>query len=223
MSFILEALKKSEKSRQQASAPNLNTQHHSPPQPPHKKSMLAGLALTLLIINAVILIWLFGPWTQLNTPDDNNVTITELPQSQPTTLTAAATEPAPTSATSVKSVVITKPASNQAIETAVPTTNAVALTTEMPTPPLRVETFTPEARPILNIDELPPQLQQQAQQLHMSVHSYTGDNSSIIRLNNKIMSQGSTLDERYYLEQITADGAILNYQGYKFKILRSGY
>ncbi|MDY0189496.1 MAG: general secretion pathway protein GspB [Desulfuromonas sp.] len=237
MSFILEALKKSEKARQQTGAPDINTQHHNQPQPTKKKPLLTGLLLTLLGINAVILIWLFGPWAQQDAPVDTEVAIVEtqrveptnLPPVQPTKLAEAVAIPASTttaanttSSASVVSDVTTESPQNQTTQPIQATTaNTAKAQTPITQPEIgRVTATLPK---ILDIDELPPQLQQQAHKLHMSVHSYTGDSNSLIRLNNKIMYEGSSLDNNYYLEQITADGAILSYQGYTFKILRTGY
>jgi hypothetical protein len=95
-----------------------------------------------------------------------------------------------------------------------------------PIPAPTVNTVTPTAEPeqplAVTIRELPAHIQQQLPSFTMSVHGYTGDNNSLIRLNNKIMRQGSTLDGRYRLEEITPDGAIFSYQGYWFKISRTG-
>jgi len=68
MSFILEALKKSEKNRKKNSAPSLATQHQSAPQTPtNRPSWIGILVLTVLLLNGGVILWLFGPWQQ-NTP-----------------------------------------------------------------------------------------------------------------------------------------------------------
>ncbi|OQY22640.1 MAG: hypothetical protein B6I37_06785 [Desulfobacteraceae bacterium 4572_35.2] len=197
MSFILEALKKSEKNRQKSSAPNLETQHHSSPKAPSKRPLWIGLfVLFVLLFNGVALIWLFGPWQQAKVQ----------PQQQPLSASSHMnTEHAESTAVPV----IPQPVTT--IETQ-PTTTVSAIA-----PPV-----TPEQPTAVTISELPAHIQQQLPEFTMSVHGYAGDNNSLIRLNNKIMRQGGILDGRYRLEEITPDGAIFSYQGYWFKISRTG-
>lgn len=207
MSFILEALKKSEKTRQQTNVPNLSTRHNSAVKPTHKRSLWPGLLLALLIINAVILLWLFGPWTPLSGNKQATKITTAIPETN--TIRTEMVNTAP-----VAQQTNTPPI------TQIPTTpQPTATVPEHITVPTN-KPLTQQQSPTLSVNELPTHIQQQLPQLHMSVHAYTGDSNSLIRLNNNIMHQGNTLDGRYLLEQITADGAILSYQGYQFEILR---
>lgn len=224
MSFILEALKKSEKSRQQTSVPDINTQHHNQPQPASKKPLLAGFALALLIVNATILIWLFGPWTQPKPEVESNATIIEqpLPQTLPTTKIETGLTRTPSFA-HAKTEELSRAENNNAIEVTLPIMAATVATAEIKAqPPATMKPIVIDQPRILSIDDLPPHLQQQVQHLHMSVHSYTGDNGSLIRLNNKILHQGSVFEDNYRIEQITRDGAIVNFHGYTFELLRAG-
>ena len=58
MSFILDALKKSEKKRETAEVPNLHTVHGEGPPPPKKRRPLwPYLLIAVLLLNAGVLIW----------------------------------------------------------------------------------------------------------------------------------------------------------------------
>ena len=71
MSYILEALKKSEKERKKVSAPDLKTVHDTMPYVKKKHSIWSYLIAGVLLLNAVVFIIWFGPWavkkTDLNT------------------------------------------------------------------------------------------------------------------------------------------------------------
>lgn len=58
MSFILDALKKSEKKRETAEVPNLHTVHGEGPPPPKKRRPLwPYLLIAVLLLNAGVLLW----------------------------------------------------------------------------------------------------------------------------------------------------------------------
>lgn len=221
MSFILEALKKSEKNRQQTCVPSLNTQHNSSQKPARKRSLWSlwpGLLLTLLILNALTLLWLFGPWAQLNNPDNKTPKTTATPATEiPDTVTNIVPAIAQINQPQVISQqkVVTYHQPSLAKQTLTKAQNKMAVPTE--------KLFPHHETSIVSINELPAHIRQQLPPLHMSVHAYTGDSGSLIRLNNKIMHQGNTLDGCYLIEQITANSAILRYQGYRFEILRKGH
>jgi general secretion pathway protein B len=62
VSFILDALKKSDHKRQRGTVPDLLTVHDPMPQQPKKRSLLSYLFLVALLLNAIILaVWLH-PW-----------------------------------------------------------------------------------------------------------------------------------------------------------------
>lgn len=290
MSFILEALKKSEKNRQENSVPTLETLHEKAEQQPRKRALWPLLLMMVLIVNAGVLLWLFGPWQS----DEQTVVV-----EQPT----AAITPAPT----VASIAAPQATAVRAADVAVATTQAVAPqaakpkaitvtaaveapvvvqqnvaapitpvspvapiapaapvvttppvvsvapqpapvapitiepvkpqplpTVDAPTPPAPVAvaaqpvaapepiTLKPVEPSAMAIGDLPINIQNQLPRLHMSVHAYNGNANSLIRLNNKIMREGSLLDSRYRLEEITTDGAIFSYQGYRFLVPRRG-
>lgn len=57
MSFILDALKKSEKKRETAEVPNLHTVHGEGPSPKKRRPLWPYLLIAVLLLNAGVLIW----------------------------------------------------------------------------------------------------------------------------------------------------------------------
>jgi general secretion pathway protein B len=268
MSFILEALKKSEKNRQETTTPTLETQHDQSSPAPRKRPLWPMLLLVVLLLNAAVLLWLFGPWHDTDAVTEVAPAATRVEPTPPQTATVApvapTTPPAPAPMTPpTPEPVVAAPAvmpepqvvatlppavapadaavaqtivNTQAVATvqqptpaAVPATETVAAPEQTAAPQVVSNTATPPpapqppARNVLALTELPGSIQQQLPRLHLSVHAYTGDqNTSLIRLNDRIMRAGSYLEDRYRLEEITSDGAIFSYQGYYFLVPRRG-
>ena len=64
MSFILEALKKSDKKRLDGEIPKLETVHKVTLSGTAERSKWLWLLLFVLCVNTAVLLWLFGPWSQ---------------------------------------------------------------------------------------------------------------------------------------------------------------
>jgi len=62
MSYILDALKKSEKERKQGTVPDLMTVQDIMVQEPKRRSLLSYLLLVALLLNAALLAWWLVPW-----------------------------------------------------------------------------------------------------------------------------------------------------------------
>ncbi len=61
MSFILDSLEKADQERQRGKVPDLQTRHSDPP-PPRRRRLWPYLLLVVLLVNAGLLAWQFGPW-----------------------------------------------------------------------------------------------------------------------------------------------------------------
>nr|WP_320115252.1 general secretion pathway protein GspB [uncultured Desulfuromonas sp.] len=263
MSFILEALKKSEKNRQENATPTLDSQHDSASSTTPKRPVWPLVLVVVLILNAGILLWLFGPWnsdeapevatapktdTAVETPVQTAVVEPKAPVTPPVpqpavqqpTQAAPATVVMPEPQVAITAPAVTTPLAEEHVVQSVVTTKPVAdvaqpAAAQEPAPqpqqvqavvePIAQPVATPQApaRKVLALTELPGSMQQQLPRLHMSVHAFTGDqNTSLIRLNDRIMRAGSMLENRYRLEEITTDGAVFSYQGYYFLVPRRG-
>lgn len=214
MSFILEALKKSDKKRQDGEIPKLETVHKSTLSGVAKRPKWLWLLLFVLFINAAVLLWLLGPWAPPESLPPIMLATPAAPLETPAVpVTRQQVErlvlvPAPEPAQPETAVAPLKPAEQAASASAV----------EMPAPtsgePLPEKLYLPA--------ELPAAVRQNLPVLHMSLHAFNPESAaaSLVRINDQIMRVGSRLANRYLLEEITADGAILRYEGYRILVAR---
>jgi general secretion pathway protein B len=72
---------------------------------------------------------------------------------------------------------------------------------------------------IYAINELPESVRQGLPSLTISTHIYSPDKSErLAAINGQIGREGQEVMTGIMLESITPDGAILRYQGYKFRV-----
>lgn len=77
---------------------------------------------------------------------------------------------------------------------------------------------------IYSFDQLPVSIQKQIPTLHMSLHAYNRNDAtaSMVQLNNRMMHEKEMVTPDISVEQITAEGVVLHYDGYRFLLLRRG-
>ncbi len=237
MSFILDALKKSDRKQQRPGVPDLQTVHAPAPPTGRKRPLWPWLLVAALLLNAGLLAW----WLA-SAPD-------------PSTSKAATLEPVPSSIQEVAPVApspsVTKP---EPAPVAAPAPPAVAQ--KPPVPPLeRPAAATPEplparrqavdppafvqpaapsedaqpaaaAAPVVaeprtyELDTLPAQVRSEIPEMSLSVHFYTTRaGARMARINDRIMREGDALVEGLVLEEITPEGVIFGYRGYRFRML----
>ena len=206
MSLILEALKKTENKHRRKNNQNPRT-IHEPVQRKNGKSRawILGILL-LLLVNAALLLWFFGPWQQ--------------PSSSPTTeLVSSDTAPVETNTIESESVIPqVAPSSrrNNIAPTAVVTQKQQPVAKALPVPRNENQVY--------SFGQLPVSIQKRIPALQMSLHAYNRDdaNSSMVQLNDQIMREGDMVTDNISLEQIAADGVVLRYDGYRFLLPRRG-
>jgi general secretion pathway protein B len=70
-----------------------------------------------------------------------------------------------------------------------------------------------------HLKELPASVQQTLPDFAVSTHLYSSDESSrMVRINGQLLREGQYLTTGLKLEEITEDGAIFSYHGYRFRI-----
>jgi general secretion pathway protein B len=68
------------------------------------------------------------------------------------------------------------------------------------------------------IDELPPDLLAELPKISITAHSYSKKaKTSFIFANDRMLRENETLSPELQLENITPDGMIFNYKGYRFR------
>ncbi len=210
MSFILEALKKSENKRRRKSGKISRTIHVSIPRNNTKsRSWILGV-LFLLLVNAALLIWFFAPWNQsplLQTEEQVSVETGQV-NSNFIESTVSQVSPSATQDNAVQPL--------EAIHKQHPPDKKQLIVNPLPVP--RNE------KQIYSFRQLPPSVQRQIPVLKLSLHGYNRNiaSASMVQLNDRIMHEGDVVAGNIRLEHITADGAVLRYDGYLFLLPRRG-
>ena len=215
MSYILDALKKSEQERGRGSAPNVQTLHSSSLNyRPNKTPLWPYLLLAAVVLNLAALFYFM-----LEKPDSAGVAqlpqpeqaltamagITASIQPDPRSSPAPEAEPLPEADTTVYKP-ISLPAGSGS------SSQAVAMTSPS-------EHGSPAQFPgsIPERDELPASLQQHIPMMEFSAHVYSSNplQRSIV-INGRFLEEGDYLASDLFLSEITPKGAIFDFQGHLF-------
>ena len=233
MSYILDAIRKSDMQRQRSAAPTLLTAHAEAdaPKPPLTAIYVTGAAA--LLAAGVAIGW-WRPWAA--------------PAIEPTAATPLAATLAPPAVVVVpiappprieREVVIAKPPAPAPLPMAVapvpalasPAPQAVALpattapavaVASPPTPaPGAVDKATVDASgeaKTLNFGDLPPSIQMELPRMSVSVHAYSSQpKNRLVTIDDRMLHEGDTVVAGLRLEQITPDGLIFSYKGFRFR------
>ena len=222
MSYILDALRKSEQQRQHAAAPTLLSAQAMQEAPKPKDSAYrAGVAAALVC--AGILIGWWRPWQA--EPPPTPQPLTQQPfAAQPQAAAAEAPDALPAS-----------PGAGPKLDTAPPLPAASRVQTQpaMPlqpgaqhavvepgSPPVTAASPAP-ARPeneVLTQGELPEAVRQALPGITIAFHQYSNSpEERRVMINNIVLRQGEMIAPDLKLELITAEGVVLGFQGYRFK------
>jgi general secretion pathway protein B len=223
MSFILDALKKSEIERQRQSMPGLMD---APPSLRRSRLPLwAVLIGCLLAINTVVLIVVLlrngapsvaatparhdSAPAQLKAPtvDDHFSPLSQAPVYAP----EIPVPPAETSASNESAAAATRAIAQRAAPHAV----------RRPDPVLVEEEASDNDEVLPSINEINLTGAQALPEMHLDVHVYaTKPSDRFVFINMRKYKEGNTLQEGPVLERIRRDGVVLNYQGLRFILPR---
>lgn len=230
MSYILDAIRKSDLQRSRGAAPTLMTSH-STPQAAKRPATWFYAALAALLLAAGIAIGWLRPWqTQPAAPAPAATPPVTVPALPPLSIapdpprkfereSAIAKAPLPAAPPAVAVTATPAPHSAAAASTApVPTIAVVS----PPAPALSaVDKATVDATgeaKTLNFNELPMAIQQEIPHLAVSVHAYSSEpKKRLVTIDDRMLHEGDTAGPGLKLEQITADGMIFSYKGYRFR------
>lgn len=204
MSFILDALRKSDTQRQEQAGPGLATT----PQQTRKKarSIWIPLLVGVLVLNALVM-----GWVLLNDPETNE----EIPS-------AASANPG--DGTGTRSL---RKEALPATPAPTPPAPAAAVTETTRTTPVA------EPEPVVNVAAAedaaaPPSFQQlliagilSMPNLHLDIHVYAGEpDKRFVFINGDKYREGERLSHGPIVETITRTGVILTHQGNRFTLER---
>lgn len=202
MSYILDALKKSDQQRQRGATPTLPSAQATMAAPRQSSSVFYGVLAAVLLCAGIAIGWL-RPW-QAEQPAQ-----AAEPFAKP-----AMQKPDQTSIT--PSPELTEMAGKPEQKLAAPNLAPVAPTFS-PNEPASPATAEQELKTI-SLSDLPLAIQQELPAMTIQLHSYSNKSeNSIVSINSRMLKEGETLATGLRLEQITPDGVIFSYKGYRFQ------
>lgn len=194
MSYILDALNKSERERERHQPPGLNSVHHKHDASPGRRSPLWHWLAGLFLL-AVINILLVGYWTSNETPapvanqaeTDTRRIEKQSFGTEDTVSPTAPTERSPSSGTMSEGDLITPSDAS-------------------PIQPVR-------------ISALPASVQEKIPDLSFTSHIYSDEPSLRgVTINHRYVREGDSLGSDLTLIEITEDGVVLRYRHYTFEM-----
>ena len=231
MSYILDALKKSDQQRQRGTAPTLLTPQLTVPGPRQARLMLNGAAVAVLLCTGIAVGWL-RPWqpdraasvretagARLTTPPARLVAQVAAPRLPE--VAGARDRPALASAGAALSSDAPRLAGD-APRPALPRPAAAAPLDEAPAVPERsnaaVAADAGQGKKVLALGELPASIQQELPAISISFHVYSRNpKERRVMINGAMVAQGEAVAPGLSLDEITPDGVILAYNGYHFR------
>jgi len=247
MSYILDALKKSERERKRGTVPDVLTMQEGLQPSVKKRSLWPVFVITALFLNAVLLLWWFAPWKA----DSQRTAAVKPPvHTQPQNSVKAEAPPA-----RAKEELPIPTAQDEGIHAVSPKSPAVTGTevTKLPKPSSglapdrqsdpgargkdsgkakkdeRREESLPAEQPIAalppaenriyRVKELPEPLRKTLPDFSISAFLYSATPSSrMVRINGQMLHEGEELSPGLQLEEITPDGVIMSCRTYRFTI-----
>jgi general secretion pathway protein B len=237
MSYILDALRKSDQQRQRGAAPTLLAGQATAVAPKQPAFLAYGLLAAVLLGVGVAIGWL-RPWqTEQAAPGRAEFVAAKPLESTPRHAAPApsAMPPQPKQESQVRNTtppvqaapvpVPTKPQPPARTKPEPRSTPPEADTTTprkaaapVPKQPVGTAAYAARVPSVISMAELPLSLQQELPPMTISVHAYSGNPPDrLVGINNRMLREGEDVAPGLKLEQITPDGMIFGYKGYSFR------
>jgi general secretion pathway protein B len=235
MSYILEALKKSDQQRQRGVTPTLPTAPVAVAAPKQPVFLYYSL-LTVVLLGAGILIGWLRPWqpeqpapaTEPNaakSPISISHQATPAPRPEPPEMASKTAQewPAPNSTPAVQptprvaAMKPARPAPGRTETPGAPPRTVAAAAASMPEKPSGPTDIAQEPR-VMPMAELPLTIRQEIPAMTIPLHAYSSTpRDRLVSINDRMLREGESLTPGLRLEQITPDGLIFSYKGYRFR------
>ena len=225
MSYILEALKKAELKSEKSGMPSLLS--HMGASCHREGRLWLYPLIAALFLNAGMIFWWVRPWW----PKEAQVVV-QLPAAHPKVAVAPVEPPAKTREPNrsdnmqevPKETALTQPRVSvprkEGRDTPLPKarkTEATVAESSQPQPSSG-KRRAPHGR-VITLTELPSAVRHSLPEFKVSGHAYSSDpGSRVARINDQILQEGQSLAPGLKVEEITPDGVVLGYQGYRFQI-----
>ena len=234
MSYILDALKKSDQQRRQGAAPSLTMVNIQGEDSQRRQSLSLGLFALVLLLLGVLIGW-WRPWANGPTAPAPLAAAPQVAAAPPEASPVAALprfEPPPSPSLPAVRPPLPTQAKVAALPAPAPARQTVAATAQPPLPAQK-PAATPEpaslpapkiqaAEPVetktMARSELPASIQQEIPKLVVALHAYSSKpKSRLVSVNDQLLHEGEALAPGLVLEQITQDGMVFSYKGYRFR------
>lgn len=202
MSYILDALKKSDQQRQRGATPTLPEALPTLVAPRRTVLGLYGVFAVVLLGAGVAIGWLH-PWQaeQVASADEPIVVGAVIPVPRPAIISPALTE---TNGNTAREWL----AQNS--------TSAMPDSRKADIPARSVESS--QEQPAISMAELPLAIRQEIPAMTIQLHAYSSQaKNRLVSINSRMLHEGEFLVQDLKLEQITPDGMIFSYKGYRFQ------
>ena len=210
MSYILDALRKSDQQRQRGTTPTLLIAQATAAEPRQPPYFIYGLLAAVLVGAGIVIGWLHR--SKLEPPAAQTIAAKPLEPSARQTAPAPVTPAGPAQFLSSARTPATPPKSvTAAAEDALTPVSEKPVNTGGPTDPMQVPK-------VMTIGELPASIRQELPGMQISLHLHsTKPGNSFVSINNQMLQEGAYPAPGLRLEQITPDGMIFSYKGYRFR------
>jgi general secretion pathway protein B len=210
MSYILEALKKSDQQRQLGATPTLQAAQVTVAAPKRPLFIYYGLLAAILLGAGIMIGWL-RPWQPEQPPPETEPVAAISPISISQQAASAPLTAPP------EMLGAMKPNNPALVNSGPPSAVAPILDKSMPQKSASIAGVAQEQKAI-PVDELPLPLQREIPAMTVQLHSYSSNSSErLVYINSIRLREGESLMSGLKLEQITPDGMIFSYKGYRFK------
>ena len=220
MSYILDALRKSDQQRRRGAAPTLLAGQVTAVAPKQPAVLTYGLLAAVLVGAGMAIGWL-RPWQAEQAAPVANVAAakpseTDMRQAVPVRATAPAPATTPVKSQSRASAGAEAEASGKPRDEIAAVSRKAAAVAQQP--PGTAAADSAPAQNVISLAELPLALQQELPPMTISVHAYSGNpRDRMVGINNRMLREGDNVAPGLKLEQITPEGIILGYKGYNFR------
>ena len=217
MSYILDALKKSDQQRQLGTTPTLQDVQVTLAAP-KRQSLFYYSLLAILLSGAGGVIGFLRPWQAEKMPAGSKPIAQEPPvmiaqQAAPAT-SATSPEIPDYAVQNVPAQIAAAPNTSIPPAPIAAAPNAAADNQQKPTSHDEIA----QEEHVQQLSALPPAIQQQIPDMTIQLHAYASDpEKRLVSINSRLLGEGGYLAPGLKLEQITPNGMIFSYNGYRFQ------
>ena len=224
MSYILDALRKSEEERRRGELPGI--QSYEQPESEKKAKVSWGLiAFAIVLMNVVVMLF-FAPWDQKASIQVDQPEMTQSQATAKSSVAAPVTRPEVLETKKHETHKFTAPQrvkQKPTLSKPVPSNDVIASNRSYkPEPsvtPAEEQATTPQAYYLPQLSELPQHIQSQIPTLQFSSHMFSSqERFRSITINDRRSKQGQFYSEALLVKEITETGAILSFNDTLFEV-----